>query len=85
MKDFEAALARTALPTAIRLYDLCHIPAGLLYAQAVRPLQIADILGHSDPNFTLRTYTHTWEELHHEAADKMAQCSSQPGRSSRMG
>jgi hypothetical protein len=27
--------------------------------------------GHSDPNFTLRTYTHTWEELHHEAADKM--------------
>jgi hypothetical protein len=25
--------------------------------------QIAEILGHTDPNFTVRTYTHTWQEL----------------------
>ena len=42
VKEFKAALERAALPTAIRLYDLRHTAASLLY---VRPLQIADILG----------------------------------------
>jgi integrase len=71
VKEFKAALERAGLPGAIRLYDLRHTAASLLYAQGVLPLQIAEILGHSDPGFTLKTYTHTWEELRHEAADKM--------------
>ena len=71
VKEFKAALERAGLPTSIRLYDLRHTAASLLYAQGVSPLQIAEILGHSDPNFTLRTYTHTWEELGHDAADKI--------------
>jgi len=32
--------------------------ASLSYAQGVPPLQIAEILGHTDPDFTVRTYTH---------------------------
>jgi integrase len=71
VKEFKAALERAGLSPTIRAYDLRHTAASLLYAQRVLPLQIADILGHSDPNFTLRTYAHTWEELHHDAADKM--------------
>jgi integrase len=72
VKEFKTALALAELPPSIRLYDLRHTAASLLYAQGVTPLQIAQILGHSDPNFTVRTYTHTWEELHHDAADRMA-------------
>jgi integrase len=71
VKEFKSALDRAGLPVSIRLYDLRHTAASLLYAQGVSPLHIAEILGHSDPGFTLRTYTHTWEELRHEAADKM--------------
>jgi integrase len=69
--EFTAALRRAGLPTTVRLYDLRHTAASLLYAQGVPPLQIAEILGHADPNFTVRTYAHTWEELHHEAAAKL--------------
>jgi integrase len=71
VKEFKSALGRAGLPVSIRLYDLRHTAASLLYAQGVSPLHIAEIRGHSDPGFTLRTYTHTWEELRHEAADKM--------------
>ena len=71
VKEFKAALEQAGLPNAIRLYDLRHTSASLLYAQGVLPLQIAEILGHSDPGFTLRTYTHTWDALRHDAADKM--------------
>jgi integrase len=71
VKEFKAALERAGLSTTIRVYDLRHTAASLLYAQGVLPLQIAEILGHSDPNFTLRTYAHTWEELHYDAAAKM--------------
>ncbi len=33
------------------------------------PLQIAEILGHTDPKFTVRTYT--WQEVRSGAAPKM--------------
>jgi integrase len=71
VKEFKAALERAGLPTTVRLYDLRHTAASLLYAQGVPPLQIAEILGHTDPNFTVRTYTHTWQELRSDAAAKM--------------
>src|SRR5207249_12072887 len=69
--EFKAALERAGLPTTVRLYDRRHTAASVLYAQGVPPLQIAEILGHTDPNFTVRTYTHTWQELRNDAAAKM--------------
>jgi integrase len=71
VSQFKVALERAGLPTTVRLYDLRHTAASLLYAQGVPPLQIAEILGHTDPNFTVRTYTHTWQELRNDAAAKM--------------
>ena len=71
VKEFKTALERAGLPTTVRLYDLRHTAASLLYAQGVPLLQIAEILGHTDPNFTVRTYTHTWQELRNDAAAKM--------------
>lgn len=71
VSEFKIALERAGLSTTVRPYDLRHTAASLLYAQGVPPLQIAEILGHTDPNFTIRTYTHTWQELRNDAAGKM--------------
>src|SRR5438874_6120551 len=37
--EFKAALERAGLPTTVRLYDLGHMAASLLYAQGVSLLQ----------------------------------------------
>jgi hypothetical protein len=42
-----------------------------LYAQGVAELQIAAILGHTDPSFTRRTYTHLFPEMRRSAADSI--------------
>lgn len=71
VKEFKDALDRAGLSRAVRLYDCRHTAASLLYAQGVPELQIAAILGHTDPGFTLRTYTHLFKQSRREAADKM--------------
>jgi integrase len=46
----------------IRLHDARHLHASLLIRQGFDPRAVADRLGHSDPSFTLRTYSHAFEE-----------------------
>jgi integrase len=43
----------------IRLHDLRHTHASHQLAASASPREVADRLGHADPAFTLRTYTHT--------------------------
>jgi integrase len=71
VKVFKEVLVRAGLPNSVRLYDCRHTAASLLHAQGVPELQIAAILGHTDPAFTLRTYTHVFKKSRREAADKM--------------
>jgi integrase len=71
VKEFKEALSRAGLPQTVRLYDCRHTAASLLYAQGVPELQIAAILGHTDPAFTVRTYTHLFKQSRREAADNM--------------
>ena len=59
------------LPATIRLYDCRHTAASLLYAQGVPELQISAILGHTDPAFTRRTYTHLFPEMRRSAAESI--------------
>lgn len=73
VSEFKMALERASLPTTVQLYDLRHTAASLLYAQGMPPLQIAEILGHTDSNFTVRTYTHTWQELRNDVAEQMGE------------
>lgn len=47
--------------THIRLHDLRHLHATLLVAHGVDLRTVADRLGHADPAFTLRTYSHVLE------------------------
>ena len=68
---FKEALAAAGLPETIRLYDCRHTAASLLYAQGVPELQITAILGHTDPAFTRRTYTHLFPEMRRLAANSV--------------
>jgi integrase len=71
VRIFKEALFAAGLPGTIRLYDCRHTAASLLYAQGVPELQITAILGHTDPAFTRRTYTHLFPEMRRSAADSM--------------
>ena len=52
----------------IRLHDLRHTAATAMVRRGYPPKLVADILGHTDPAFTLREYAHVWEEQREELA-----------------
>jgi integrase len=68
VRIFKKALAAAGLSPSIRLNDCRHTAASLLYAQGVPELQINAMLGHTDPAFTRRTYTHLFPEMRRAAA-----------------
>ncbi|MFJ1537725.1 tyrosine-type recombinase/integrase [Micromonospora chalcea] len=51
---------RSGLPR-IRLHDARHSTASILRQRGVRGEVVAAWLGHSDPNFTIATYVHTYD------------------------
>lgn len=51
-----------------RLHDLRHLHVSLLIKQGFDPRTVADRVGHTDPAFTLRRYSHMFEEQREEAA-----------------
>ena len=51
-------LKRAGLPETIRLHDSRHFAASLLLEQGVHPRTVMEILGHSDINLTMNTYSH---------------------------
>lgn len=60
-------LAKAGVPHAAR-YSARHTAASVLLAHGVDPATVAAILGHADPGFTLRTYSHTVDERLQQAA-----------------
>lgn len=46
----------------IRLHDLRHFHISLLVKQGFDPRAVADRVGHTDPAFTLRRYSHMFDE-----------------------
>lgn len=61
-------LAREAGVPDIRLHDLRHTAASLMIQRGIPAKTVSDRLGHADVAFTLRTYTHLYEEQKEEAA-----------------
>lgn len=49
------------------MHALRHFYASVLLAQGVSIKELADYLGHADPGFTLRTYTHLVPSSHERA------------------
>jgi integrase len=69
--EFKRILKNAELPETIRLHDSRHFAASLLLALGVHPRTVMEILGHSDINQTMNTYSHVVPLLMREAADKI--------------
>lgn len=64
-RNFERSweqLKKAANMPPARLHDLRHLHVSLLVKQGIDPQAIADRLGHTDASFTLRRYSHMFEE-----------------------
>ena len=62
---------KAGVPKA-RLHDMRHLHVSLLIKKGFDPRTVADRVGHSDPAFTLRKYSHMFEEHRQVAADKFS-------------
>lgn len=71
-EEFKRVLRTAGLPD-IRFHDLRHSCASLLIAQGVQPKVVSDILGHSNINITLDTYTHVMKDVQREALERIEQ------------
>ena len=63
----------------VRLHDLRHLPASLLVREGLDVRTVADRIGHSDPAFTLRVYSHMFEEQRAAAAVSLTKLLRQDG------
>lgn len=61
----------------IRFHDLRHTFASNAIQNGVDIRTVSSMLGHADPSFTLRTYTHTSSKAQEEAAQTVGQLLAQ--------
>jgi integrase len=69
-KWLHRALERANLPD-IRVHDLRHTAATLLLAMGTHPKVVAEMLGHTDPGFTYRVYSHVTQRMHQDAVHQL--------------
>ena len=55
----------------MRFHDLRHSAATLLFIKGVHPRVVMELLGHSEINLTMNTYSHVIPEVQREAAARM--------------
>jgi integrase len=70
-------MAQAGVPV-IRFHDLRHTAASLLIRQGVSAKLVADRLGHTDAAFTLRVYTHVFDDQRAEAALPLSRLLASP-------
>lgn len=66
-------MQKTAGVHHVRLHDLRHLHVSLLVRKGLDPRTIADRIGHADPSFTMRRYSHMFEEQRAAAAVNLTQ------------
>lgn len=66
-RTYRTLMEQAGLPR-IRFHDLRHTAASLLIRRGVSAKVVADRLGHADANFTLRVYTHVYDDQRAAAA-----------------
>lgn len=67
---FQAALGKAGLPR-IRQHDLRHTAATIAMMQNIHPKIVQEMLGHSNVNLTLSTYSHVLPTLQKDSAERM--------------
>ncbi|HZS03471.1 MAG TPA: tyrosine-type recombinase/integrase [Blastocatellia bacterium] len=72
MRDhFKATLKRAGLSETIRLYDLRHSCATILFAEGENPKVVSERLGHASIKQTLSTYTHVLPGMQEKATERL--------------
>jgi integrase len=69
-RSFQRFLKRAGLPR-MRFHDLRHCFATLLLIQGLSPRVVMEMLGHSQMNLTMNTYSHVIPSLQREAAARL--------------
>ena len=69
-RAFEALLKKAKL-RRVKLHDLRHTCASLLFAEGVAPRVVMELLGHSAIAVTMNTYSHVIPALQDESAQRM--------------
>ncbi len=70
IRYFKHTLQKAGLPE-IRFHDLRHTSATLLLSEGVHPKVVQEMLGHSQINLTMDTYSHVLPSLQQQASEKM--------------
>ena len=62
LSNYYDTLVKAADVPRIRFHDLRHTAASLMIRRGIPPKTVSECLGHADVAFTLRTYTHLYDE-----------------------
>jgi integrase len=68
--NYKPLLRKAGLP-AIRVHDLRHTAATLLFIQGIHPKVVSEMLGHASVSITLDLYSHVLPNMQREAVGRM--------------
>jgi integrase len=71
LRRLRRALRRAGLPEGLRLHDLRHHYASILFAQGVEPKTIQEQLGHANLGVTMNVYTHLLPKSRRDASERV--------------
>lgn len=73
-RGFETALEAAGLgDRGITIDDLRSAAASILIRQGLTPVEVAEVLGHADPNITLKVYARLFDKRDAAARVRAAQ------------
>jgi integrase len=70
-RSFKPLLKRAGLPEAVRVHDLRHTCATILFQLGHHPKKVQELLGHANIGITLDTYSHVLPGMGDDLADAM--------------
>ena len=70
---YKVVLRQAGLPPSVRMHDLRHTFASRSLAAGANVRAVSEILGHHDPGYTLRRYSHALAEDKAEAVRRLRQ------------
>jgi integrase len=70
-RSFKPLLERAGLPETVRVHDLRHTCATILFQLGHHPKKVQELLGHANIGITLDTYSHVLPGMGDDLADAM--------------
>ena len=70
-RSFKPLLKRAGLPKTVRVHDLRHTCATILFQLGHHPKKVQELLGHANIGITLDTYSHVLPGMGDDLADAM--------------